>query len=297
MVGGLRAVLLLSLFLFVLEGVSFVSALPDLTPSQTTVTVIPQPTICFVNMSSRVFNQGNQSAPPSTAAWVLDAGSPFFMNVSTVLPGTTVFTDPMNFVVAVGGGFHLAVFYVDYLNAIVENSETNNNASRTFTCSPTNSTNQTHLECRNQACVVIAGGGSNQCTSNSQCQSQNATHLACLNNACTRVAGNGTNNCSPEGSACGGSHLECRNLACQNVTGPGTNTCTSNSNCSHLACSSDRRCILVAGGGSNIDRCKVINQSCRVLYTLPNSTGIRLSPDSERCIGLQGFLNRVFGRC
>ena len=56
--------------------------------------------------------------------------------------------------------------------------------------------NLTHMECINQACVVVNGTGVNQCTSSLECSNEtNLTHLECVNQACAPVNNtvNGTN--------------------------------------------------------------------------------------------------------
>jgi subtilisin family serine protease len=53
---------------------------------------------------------------------------------------------------------------------------------------------QTHLECRNNACVSVDGAGTNTCSTNADCAVQ--THLECRNNACVSVDGAGENQCT-----------------------------------------------------------------------------------------------------
>ena len=87
-----------------------------------------------------------------------------------------------------------------------------------------NSTNQTHLACVNQACVIVSGGGSNLCTTNANCQnSTNQTHLACVGNTCAIVNGSGTNQCSPAGSSCGNSSLPTKRVFVTSFNVPSPN--------------------------------------------------------------------------
>ena len=70
------------------------------------------------------------------------------------------------------------------------------------------------------------------------------THLACQNNACVSVAGGGSNSCTSNADCVvAPTHMECRNNACVSVAGEGSNLCTSNANCS-----SDLSCDLPWGG-------------------------------------------------
>jgi hypothetical protein len=62
----------------------------------------------------------------------------------------------------------------------------------------TNSTNQTHLACVNNACVSVNGVGNNTCTTNAQC-----SHLACVNRTCSLVPGPGRAECASKDARCG----------------------------------------------------------------------------------------------
>ncbi len=179
----------------------------------------------------------------------------------------------------------------------------NNNkvVNATFIGNNNQTQNNTHLACVNQACVVVAGGGSNLCTSNTQCQNNtNQTHLACLSNTCTLVQGGGSNQCSPQGSTCnqtGGNqtnYLKCVNRTCTLVNGTGANQCSpAGSSClnmtttppslnnTHLACLNNT-CALVKGKGQN--QCSPAGTNC---------TSFGLSPPNEqgkKC----GWLKRMF---
>lgn len=96
-------------------------------------------------------------------------------------------------------------------------------------------TGATHLECKNNACAKVAGGGNNKhgCTTEGAACTTGATHLECKNNACAKVAGGGgnKNGCTTEGAACTSgtvSHLTCgSNNTCQRVNGAGTDQCLS----------------------------------------------------------------------
>lgn len=97
----------------------------------------------------------------------------------------------------------------------------------------------THKECRNNACVVVSGAGTDTCTADVSCQQTTYQHKVCLGNACSSVQ------CSPATSPCADScstnadcgmtvstsHRECRNNACVVVTGAGADTCTSDVSC------------------------------------------------------------------
>lgn len=173
----------------------------------------------------------------------------------------------------------------------------NNKVVNATFAAPQNNTNQTHLACVNQACVVVAGGGANLCANNAQCQnSTNQTRLTCINNMCARVNGTGSNTCSPQGSACGTTnqtHLECRNNTCSIVNGSGNNLCSpqgsacGTTNQTHRVCSTNLTCITVAGNGTN--QCNT-NNDC---YPVTNKY---LSPERTKYFNVFGFLKRIFGR-
>lgn len=52
-----------------------------------------------------------------------------------------------------------------------------------------------HLECRNEACVIVAGAGANRCSTDANCKTYKPTHNVCQNNACITVAGAGSSQC------------------------------------------------------------------------------------------------------
>ena len=55
-----------------------------------------------------------------------------------------------------------------------------------------------HLACQSQSCVMVVGGGSNECASDADCSPNNPTHLACQNNSCVSVSGSGNNECASD---------------------------------------------------------------------------------------------------
>jgi len=60
-----------------------------------------------------------------------------------------------------------------------------------------------------QACVNVAGGGVSTCGSDPVCSGATASHLECQNNACVIVGGAGSNSCSVIGGACASGPADC----------------------------------------------------------------------------------------
>lgn len=143
----------------------------------------------------------------------------------------------------------------------------------TPTATPTPPTQQ-HLACVNNACVEVAGAGSDSCNKDSadSCAPQQH-HNICQNFACVQVDGAGTSTCNtPADNSSECSHLTCQSNACTRVTGSGSDSCSTDDNCKtqkHLACV-DNSCQLIDGVGS--DTCTTQGSSCNTGCTGDNCT-------------------------
>ena len=126
--------------------------------------------------------------------------------------------------------------------------------------------NEQHTICANQACVVVSGSGTNQCTSNAGCENTTtqSNHTTCsTSNTCIVISGSGTNACTINADCAvnqtnnSQTHSICTLAnACVSVPGAGTNQCTTNADCvtvvqNHTACSINHTCVVIPGVGSN----------------------------------------------
>ena len=134
----------------------------------------------------------------------------------------------------------------------------------------TNMTNSTHLECVNQACVLVNNTLNmtvDLCTSHAQCiNTTNTTNFDVIQ----AVRSNRTVSINL-------THLECVNQACVLVNGTGFDLCTHNNNCTnmttmHRACV-NLACVLVNNtlNGTTIDEC-FISLDCQNSTTGGNGT-------------------------
>jgi hypothetical protein len=152
---------------------------------------------------------------------------------------------------------------------------------------------QRHLECINNQCKSVAGGGDNDCskknnacfkdcvgteclvitlnttnssnvtdlcTNSSQCQQP--MHLECQNYQCALVAGGGSDDCSPQGSACGctetDSGFDPLNYGCNTFFNESSGQVETN--CDHCWIGSQIAENVCIGGGvsSNITDCQTL---------------------------------------
>lgn len=74
-------------------------------------------------------------------------------------------------------------------------SPTGCNASSTPTPTPTP---QQHLACQNRQCVLVNGGGADQCSDDTECDFGPQQHLACRNQQCVLVPGPGNDQCADD---------------------------------------------------------------------------------------------------
>ncbi len=140
-----------------------------------------------------------------------------------------------------------------------------------------NTTNETHLECVNLACVPLNGSGTDLCATNLDCMNTtNTTHLACVNLACVSVNGAGEDLCkttpdclnttnnytsvravrSNQTIEINLTHLACVNQACVVINTTGVDQCATNADCivtnmTHLECV-NQACIFVNGTGADL---------------------------------------------
>jgi hypothetical protein len=162
-------------------------------------------------------------------------------------------------------------------------------------CSPAGSTCSTHFACEFNSCVSRPGAGTDACsTVGASCTSNN--HLECANNTCVGVSGPGANTCTSLDSSCvSNNHLECSNNTCVGVSGPGANTCSpAGSSCvsnNHLECANNT-CVGVSGPGANT--CSPAGSSCagnnhlvcrdNSCVSIPTSGSNRCTPIGSSCV-------------
>lgn len=94
---------------------------------------------------------------------------------------------------------------------------------------PTPTPTETHLECVDEACTEVPGGGEDLCNSDADCRPD--TYLTCVDESCVEQTGDGENTCSTDAQCQKTSHLTCVNNSCTQVEGPGADTCDSNADC------------------------------------------------------------------
>ncbi|MGA2417675.1 MAG: hypothetical protein ABSF55_00285 [Candidatus Staskawiczbacteria bacterium] len=66
----------------------------------------------------------------------------------------------------------------------------------------------THMQCVNQKCVVVAGAGKNQCSTNGNCVlATPTTHTQCVNQKCVVLPGIGISQCAVDSNCVPATHL------------------------------------------------------------------------------------------
>jgi cysteine-rich repeat protein len=122
------------------------------------------------------------------------------------------------------------------------------------------------MDCVQQQCVVVDGGGRDNCSDNAECESD--FHLGCFNKQCLSIFGGGRDECNSSAECERQGHLECDALErCVIKLGPGADLCDFNDDCErprHLECI-DQGCIEVEGPGS--DLCSVGGDECLQQHT------------------------------
>ena len=146
-------------------------------------------------------------------------------------------------------------------------------------------TGDTHNICNTQQqCINVAGAGTNQCQTNSDCISY--THNECnTQQQCVVVSGTGSNQCQSNWDCANNTHTECNGQQqCVVIFSAGSNQCQSNNDCistTHTECSGNT-CVTVSG--TDISRCQN-NQDCINTYNECNA--------DQQCVTLNGIgINR-----
>ena len=121
----------------------------------------------------------------------------------------------------------------------------------------------THNTCDNSQCVAVAGAGTDQCTTDAECNTEK--HNACnAQGQCIVVDGSGADMCQVSDD-CTKSHNECSGMQCVSVQGLGSDQCQTDANCvsgKHNSCNDQGQCLILDGQGPNTCQtdsdCKIV---------------------------------------
>ena len=110
---------------------------------------------------------------------------------------------------------------------------------------------ESHLECRDEQCIIISGNGTDECATSLDCP---VTRTICNEEEqCMRVLERGLDQCNSHADCEKPSHTECQNFSCVEIEGQGIGQCAGDFDCRvlHTECNEDGQCIKVEGPGES----------------------------------------------
>ena len=155
---------------------------------------------CEARCGSGYVKNGNACVPASCPSGQTSPHNGCVAGVCTAIPGCGV-TDCSSCSTPPGGGTHKECVNNSCANVTGAGSD---RCSVSADCGGVGGGDPFHAACdpTTQSCVNVAGAGSNLCTSDSGCGGAGVMHLECQNNACLIVGGPGENQCTTIGQGC-----------------------------------------------------------------------------------------------